>query len=243
MININDFKTWFELLANKSGKGDYISPSRFNQLVEQSLWTWTMRKYGNEQEYQPGRPIPRISFELTQDVIDSLRHLKEEREFYISNGQVPVPDGQTVKDNTNTVIPAYLHWIAMYNYYTLADNSFTEREIKLLRSNEVNRRVNSVINTPEQKRPVAEMRATYFKIWPSDVQMVRFEYLRHPASPEWAYTTVNGRPVYDEENSTDIDAPLEAMNEITMIALSYIGINMREPELIQYAEAMKDKGI
>lgn len=242
MININEFKTWFELLANKSGKGDYVSPSKFNQIVEQSLWTWIMRQYGNDQEYQPGRPIPRVSYELTQDVIDKLRHLKEEAYFLISTGELSIPDGSTVKDNTNTVVPEYLHWVAMYNNYSV-DGVNTEREIKLLRTNEVARRVNSTISPPTNKRPVAEMRDTYFKIWPKTVQFIRFVYLRHPEAPVWGYTTTNNRPVYDASASTDIDAPKEAMNELVMIALSYIGINMREPELIQYAETMKDKGV
>jgi hypothetical protein len=203
-----------------------------------------MRKYSNDAEYQPGRPIPRVSFELTQQQIDNLHHLKENRDFYITNGVLPIPDGETVKDNTNQVVPSYLHWAALYNYYVLPNtNTVEERPIDVLRSVEWGNRINSRINTPTNKRPIAELRSTYIQIMPKTVSFMRFEYLRHPLQPVWAYTMVNNRPVYNEAASTDIDAPKEAQNEITVIALSYMGINMREPELVQYAEGMKDKGV
>lgn len=247
MININEFKIWFEFLANKSGKGDYITPAQFNSLVNQALQEWTMSIYGNPSQYQPGRPVPLVAYELTQKQIDDLRHLITNRDFLISNGQVPIPDGSTVTDNTNQIAPAYLHWTALYNYYVLPDNSYTERDIKVLRSNEVGRRVNSVINEPSLKRPVAEIRDTYIQVWPKTVNFVRFEYLRYPLTANWAYTVVGtgrqARTVYDATNSVNIDAPKEVMNLLTVMALSFAGINMRESELIGYAEEMKNKGV
>jgi hypothetical protein len=219
-------------------------PDQFNQITEQSLYTWTMRKYGNDAQYQPGRPIPLISFELTQQQIDNLHHLKENRNFYVVDGVVNIPDGITVKDNTNNVVPAYLHWSALYNFYVLpGTNTVEERPIDVVRSVEWGNRVNSRINTPTNKRPVAELRNTYIQIMPKTVSFMRFEYLRHPLKPVWAYDMVSNRPVYNSVNSVDIDAPKEAQNEIAVIALSYLGINMREPELVQYAESMKDKGV
>lgn len=244
MININEFKTWIEYLARKAGVGNNPTPAQFNQLVEQSLYTWIMRKYGNDAQYQPGRPIPLVSFELTQLQIDNLHHLKTNKDFFITNGVLNLPNGTTVVDNTNQVAPAYLHWAALYNYYVLpGTTSYEEREIEVIRSNEWNNRTNSRINEPSNKRPVAEMRDTYIQIMPKTVSFMRFEYLRQPLKPVWGYTMVSNRPVYNSATSTDIDAPKEAQNEIAVIALSFMGINMREPELMQYAEAMKDKGV
>jgi len=59
----------------------------------------------------------------------------------------------------------------------------------------------------------------------------------------WGYTLVNGRPVYDASLSTNIDAPEEAFNAIAMGTLSFIGINLREEELQNYAVSNKQQGI
>lgn len=244
MININDFKQWVLYLARKSGMLNNPTPDQFNRIAEQSLYTWTMRKYGNDAQYQPGRPIPLISFELTQNQIDNLHHLKTNKNFLITGGVLNLPDGTTVVDNTNQIAPAYLHWAALYNYYVIPGTNIPEeREIEMIRSNEWGKRVNSRINEPTNKRPVAELRDTYIQIMPVTVSFMRFEYLRHPIKPLWASTIVNNRPVYDAANSVDMDAPKEAENELAVIALSYLGINMREADLIQYAEAMKEKGV
>lgn len=248
MINVNDFRTWFFYLANKAGKaGSWITPEEFNRLTNQALQEWTMSVYGNPAQYQPGRPVPLVAYEMTQKQIDDLRHLITNRDFLISNGQVPIPDGSTVTDNTNQIAPAYLHWTALYNYYTLPDNTYTERDIKVIRSNDIGRRVNSLINTPTLKRPVAEIRDTYIQVYPKTVQFVRFEYLRYPATANWAYTITGtgaqARPVYDAANSVDIDAPKEVMNMLTVMALSFAGVNMREDQLRAYAEQMKKEGV
>lgn len=244
MINIDSFRTWVLYLARKSGVANSPTTSQFNKLAEQSLYTWTMRKYGNDAQYQPGRPIPLISFELTQTQIDNLHHLKTNKNFLITDGRLNLPNGTTITDNTNMTAPAYLHWVALYNYYVIpGTNTPEEREIDVLRGNEWGGRVNSKINTPTNKRAVAEIRDTYIQIAPKTVSFLRFEYLRHPLSPVWAYNMVNNRPVYDEANSVDLDAPKEAENEIAAIMLVYMGVNQREPELFQMAQALKAEGV
>ena len=247
MISINDFRTWFYYLANKSGKMTSISPTEFNRLTNQALQEWTMSVYGNPSQYQPGRPVPLVAYELTQKQIDDLRHLITNRDFLIADGRVPIPDGVSVVDNTNQIAPSYLHWTALYNYYVLSDNTYTERPIEVVRGNDIGNRINSLINTPSLKRPVCEIRDTYIQVWPKTVNFVRFEYLRYPLTAVWAYTLVGtgnqARPVYDEANSVNIDAPHEVMNMLVMMALSFAGINMREAELITYAEEKKNKGV
>ena len=44
-------------------------------------------------------------------------------------------------------------------------------------------------------------------------------------------------------SSVDLEAPDEVVNEIVMMCASYLGINLREPQLIQYAEQMKQQGV
>ena len=68
-------------------------------------------------------------------------------------------------------------------------------------------------------------------------------YLRKPTNMVWAYTTVSGRPVYDSLLSvqplwSDVD-----MNEIMYLALSYIGVNLKDQEVSQFANMKTQTGL
>jgi hypothetical protein len=59
----------------------------------------------------------------------------------------------------------------------------------------------------------------------------------------WAYTIVSNRPQYDAANSVqplwkDMD-----MNEIIYIALSYVGINLKDGEVSQFAQLKTQTGL
>lgn len=246
MININKFKDFINFLSNKNGMGS-PTPANFNLATERAVMEWTMKRYNNEQEYQPGRPIPRISYEITQKIIDDLHHLKESLYFNLpTSGKLPLPNGSTVVDINNQVAPEYLHLTALRSVVRTYDGStpvMTERDIQITQDSKWGRRIESSIRKPDLKYPIANVQNIYIEILPKTIQMVRMTYLRYPQVPIWAYTLSNNRPVYDTINSVDIDAPNEAMNEIAMSTLSFLGINLREPDLVQYAETLKAKGV
>jgi len=246
MININDFRNFILYAANKSGKGALPTPSQFNSFCERALMEWTMKRYGNRAEYQPGRPIPRISYDKTQAVMDDLRHLKYEADMLVNNGRFGIPDGTTVTDRNSQVLPEYLHLSTIRGcYYYTGTNGIEEKEIPVpvVSDKELSYLLDSSICQPTFAYPAANIQSTYVLVYPKTFQYVHIVYLRQPYTPVWAYTTVNGRPVYDPANSTDLDAPKEAFNEIAMGVLSFMGINMREGELLQYAEMNKQQGI
>lgn len=246
MINIDKFKKFVDFLANKNGKGSNPTPSNFNIAVEQSVMEWTMKRYNNPQEYQAGRPIPRISYEITQKIIDDLHHLKETKYFNVDNGTVFIPNGSSVTDIYNTVAPKYLHLTALRSVIRFYKNNVaknSELDIEIVRDNQWGRRLESSIKAPSKRYPIANIQSNFIEIMPKEVQMIRMVYLRYPNTPSWAYTIQNNRPVYDSINSVDIDAPEEALNEIAMSCLSFLGINIRETDLVQYAETLKAKGV
>jgi hypothetical protein len=63
-------------------------------------------------------------------------------------------------------------------------------------------------------------------------------------TPVWGYTLdINDNPIFDPSSSVDIDLPEILLNDISRIIIGYMGINIRENDLIQYAELAKTKGI
>jgi hypothetical protein len=79
-------------------------------------------------------------------------------------------------------------------------------------------------------------------MYPRSINRVIFTYLRQPVAPVWGFTVTNGRPVYNSTTSTNFEAPEEAFGDIANRILSLLGIYVREPQLQQYAEAMKQQG-
>lgn len=261
-IDIDKFKRFVDFISNKNGRGT-ITPPDFNLAAESALKEWTMKQYNNEEEYQPGRPIPRYSYEMTTKITDNLRHLKEVREFAPDDGSINVPNGTTVTDVNKQVCPAYLHFSSMRAIYKVyegtTDNNICgysptdkenrpvkeyENDVKLVRDDELGDYLGSSIIYPSVSDPICTLYSSTVQIFPKKgIHRVKFTYLRQPNIPKWSYTVVNNRPVYDASNSVDIDAPEEAFNKIAMGALSFLGISIREPELVQYSEGMKSKGV
>lgn len=241
MINIDKFKNFVYLIANKSGRGT-ITPSQFNDLAERSLIAWTNNQISNQKQYQPGSPIPATSLDLDQASIDRLRHLKEERVIKVVNGEMPIPDGVET-DINGDVMPSY--WTHSRLSHKYQNNGIiVTKPIQIVKDNEWASTLGSDIVSPTKKRAVANIQSDKALIEPSKlINKVTLAYVRIPNTPKWAYNTTNNRPVYDSQNSVDIDAPEQAFNEIAMIALELIGVRIREQELLQAASILENKGV
>lgn len=244
MINVDEFKKAFYFELNKDGRGTVPSPEEFDLLAERSLWEWINKRFGNQEEYQPGRPVAPVSYEITQSVIDDLRHLKESRNILVSGGSVPLPDGTKV-DARNQVMPEYLHLAELRNEYFLnTDGKYSRREVpfELLRDSEFGSRTGSTLRPPTEAFPIANIQPDEIRIAPDSIDRVILVYLRKPSKPNWAYTTTNGRPVYDSANSTHIDAPQNAFNQILENALYYAGARNRDQQVVENAKYKQQTG-
>lgn len=250
-MSINDFRNFVLFLARKNQSGANPSVNQFNLCVERAYAAWIMSNYGNTSEYAPGRPIPRIAWQNTQKITDNLRFLLTKREFAVStDGQVKIPDG-TTKDINTQVAPKYLHLSSLrFNHITVKKGSFISREtnIDVLRDSEIAGVLSSSIEKPTTRYPVCAFYDTYIQFYPKTLQKVIFTYLRTPTVPNWGYTLdANNRPVFAQTggvngNSVDIEAPEDAQNDIALRTLEFLGISIREPVLVQYAnQASKEK--
>ncbi len=65
------------------------------------------------------------------------------------------------------------------------------------------------------------------------------DLLKAPVTPVWAYTVVNNRLAYDDASSVDIEWNAAKYPRLMALALSYLGINLREGDMVQFAELQK----
>jgi len=246
-MNIDKFRNFVLFVAKKSVAGANPTPADFNLATERAFVEWVMERYSNPQQYRPGQPIPQMAWQQTQKISDDLGFLLENRTFTVpSTGRLSLPDGLSVRDIDSAVTPKYLHLSSVRSVYVTKRKSgaLRSREIgvSVLRDNELASVLGSSIIEPTERFPVCAFYNTYVQFHPQNIGKVALTYLRTPEVPIWAYTLdTSGRPVYDPNNSIDIESPDSTHNEIAIKVLSYLGISIREPQLTQYAEIQEQQ--
>ena len=254
-ININDVYKFVQFISNKEQSG-FVKPSEFNIAVDRAQMQFFMERYNNPAEYQPGRPIPRVAYNQTQKVSDDLRQ-------FITRVTLPIDNTGLMSYPTD-----YLHFSSASSSYVDVefDRGTTSEDcpdcnkdtstgtvssdvisktvsIRPVDDSELSNLLSSSIVQPSLGFPVLTFYQEGIQYHPISINTVDFVYLRKPIKPEWAYTLVDNRPVYDSVNSIDLEWPVQVLNEIAIRVLSFIGINLRENDLAQYSEGKRQTGI
>lgn len=115
-------------------------------------------------------------------------------------------------------------------------------EVKFVRDNNLAERLDSDLLTPSKSYPIYCIYNSFIQFYPKDLIRVNFTYLRTPATPVWAYTLVNNRPVYDPVNSEDCDFPDETINEVVNRIVALFAIDMRDQAPQQFAQQQIQTG-
>ena len=75
-----------------------------------------------------------------------------------------------------------------------------------------------------------------------NISNVNLSYLSQPPKPVWGYTIVNKRPVFDANTSVDLLWSDVCINDIVIRAMSYVGISIKDNEIISYSQAKIKEG-
>ena len=247
-MNIDNFRSFVLFIIKKSQSGGNPTPSQFNLAVERAYMEFIMRSYGNKEEYQPGRPIPRKAWQQSQKISDDLRFLLTRRRLSVPlTGELIIPDGAGSQvDLDGKAVPGYLHHSSLrFNFSKSVGGEIQSKEvpIDILTDAELGSALSSSIVNPTKRYPACAYYDKFIQFEPKDLQTVIFTYLRLPVVPVWAFTTTNGRPVYDPANSVDLEAPEQVINEIAFNTLSFMGLSIREQAIYQASEQYVQRGV
>lgn len=217
-LNINTVYTFVNFIANKNQAGGYLSPVRFNLAA-----VYAQQEIINE-DYQKFQKS-----QFDSDVLSPL--IKKSVLNPSSEGVLAYPSD-------------YMHITSLRSreyYYVNGKAKSREVNVDVLRDSEVAFRLSSDLVAPTEAYPIAAQYGTYIQFWPSTTNPVVLTYIKKPIDPEWAYTTSGGRAVYDSAGSIQFSLPDNTLNRVAYKICSYLGINIREQELYQYAEQMKQQ--
>lgn len=230
-MNINKVYIFVNELANKDQRG-FLPSATFNIYAERAQMEIFMKRYGNPQEYQPGRPVPRIGFEMTQKVIDDLKVFLKTKVLNLNKkGVVDAP--------SDLVHPAAMS----YKLHLAGMDSPMVVPVKRIPVGKLANKLSSRITGPTKEFPICNEIGSTFTFYPSNLAVVNLTYLKQPTVPKWAFTFLNGREVYDAGNSVDFEFPDEVHNEICIKILGYLGIKLRDQDLVAIAETKSAQGI
>lgn len=238
MISIDTLKQYVDYISNKEQSGNNYSPKQFNMLVSRAVDDIERWLIGLVAQYSPSEPLPAVAYDLTQKVKDDLRFLKNTVVLSIdSNGFMTIPED-------------YIY-LASIAYRRVENNCETGTPdvdfipVEVVSDDNWSGRLSNAIKKPTHEFPACNFHdKTRVLFSPKDLSSVSFSYLKKMAAPVWAYILDdNDNAIYDASGSTDIDLPEILLNDVSRIIVGYMGINIREDQLIQYSELLKSKGV
>lgn len=226
-MTIDEVHKFIDFIAKKSNAGGYITPAEKDLLLNRAQTQYFNKLYGNQNDYRYDRPVPKITYAVTEKISNSLSpFLSDPTALTIdSNGQVNTPT-----DLFQTV--SITHTISGVDY-----------EVTRVEQDRVANNLSSSIEAPDAKYPIYTQLRTKLQFYPKNLATATIIYLKKPVDMVWAYTTVNGRPVYNPTLSVQPEWKDMDMNEIIYLALSYIGVNLKDPEVSQFANIKTQTGL
>lgn len=233
MANIDKVYEFVKFLGDKDQQGNF-TPKNFNDNCPRALNELISRRYNNPKD----KSADKTGWQSDQKVTDDLKFL------LVRNEVTPIP-----ADGKLTLPEDYLHLSSLVYNYKYSENGTTVVEpskVDIVNDNEIAGFLGSSIygkRIKAKKYVIAAFYSDHLQIYPKDITVVDFTYLRKPKDPFWAFTVEKGRPVYDEVNSVDLEIPDELVNEFCMILASYLSINLRDEQFTQYVELQRQKGV
>ena len=129
------------------------------------------------------------------------------------------------------------------NYQRNIDQAATviPQTVEMLTEDEYSDRAGNYTKQPTTKNPVCVTRVDGIYVYPITITAVEFAYIKYPVEPVFSYVQETGY-ITEGATPTEYEWPEVLLMDLTNRILSYIGINIREQELQQYAEMKKAKG-
>jgi hypothetical protein len=104
--------------------------------------------------------------------------------------------------------------------------------------------LNKSLSAPTNSFPVYERYGDSVVVYPDTIDTIIMRYLRTPKKPTWTYfKTPNGSELFDPSSGSyqDFELHISEFSNIVTRMLTYFGINLREADIVQIAETLKDK--
>lgn len=220
-MDINQVYDIVKFISNKHEQG-YLSPEEFNNSINLAQKQLMSHIIESIQGWDDNRRRIRIPMGNAQPNIQKISRFIESNVVTVPiNGQLPRPVNLE-------------HMLAVRTQSNLKRVTRCEHDrIFSYRS--------SVIDIPYEN-PIYVEYNSYYQIYPENIGEVSFEYVVTPPDALWAYTTVGGRPQYDQGNSVQLLWGETEITEIISRVLFMFGISIQAQNVVSYSQSIKNDG-
>lgn len=143
-----------------------------------------------------------------------------------------------------TIPTDYLYPLMSYTQWY--DNTAQETkfgEVRFYNENEWINAVNSQLRPATLRKPAAKVIAGKVELYPQKPNVGILNYLKKPNAPVYSYTQVGRVITYNPLTSTQLEWLDMQIPKLIMKALSYIGINLNEQLITQFAETKEKQAV
>jgi len=131
-----------------------------------------------------------------------------------------------------------------YNYSKTIHGVATilPKPVEILRENQFSSRNGNYTKRPTTANPIGVMRSDGIHIRPLTITAVDFNYYRWPIDPVFSYTIGDGYITYNASTSVEFEWVVDEHLTLVRMMLEYLGVNLRESDIVQYANTKIQQG-
>ena len=226
MVEIDRVYQTVQRILNKEQRG-YLPPVEFNLFANQAQ-NEIFQSYFSLRNYVASN---------SSDYSDIQTNVEEkislfENEETISSSTFNNPAGNTTAN----------YFAYPSNFYSLINvlvGNYAATEVPNKKLSYIKR---SKYTAPTAKTPVFSRHEGGLVMAPTTVTSVDINYIRIPTKVNWAYTTVNSKPLYNADNSTNFELHFSEMTELVLKVCQYAGVSTKSVDVAQ-ATAQKEQQI
>lgn len=223
-MTVDEVYELMKYIVSKNLQQGYLSPSDFNNVINQGQRSYTDYLKGKYQEYQIQRPISVVEFGQNQMIRQSL---------------APLIYGAVLSINPSTGIAPFP---SDFEYTDAMWGLYSHYNIRFIQQDRLDSYIHSEID-PIAENPVYLLQHEGFHFFPENFGSSRMSYVRTPPPITWGYTVdSNGLPVYNAATSQQPVWADTDMLQIIVRALQMVGVNLQFNAVLQYSNEIKQIG-
>jgi len=242
-MTIDEVYRLVQTFSNKEQRG-FITPKDFNLLAKQAeLELYNKRLSIVMEKSQPKKVAGYYSESLSplvaeQDISPFLTQTPLSIENYDNN---PTLGGYNITSHFD-----YIKSIVALPSDELDINTNTPVEIVSVEN--LQQVLRSSLAKPSIEYPVALISggsngSKRISVFPDTISKLYIWHYTYTNNPKWNYVTIAGKPVYDASNSVGFMLNPNTHGEIVIKILEYLGVSIREADVVQYATAKENQEV
>jgi len=231
-MTIDEVYRLVQTFANKEQRG-FITPSEFNLLAKQAELELYNKRLSIVMEKSPlkkaaGYYAESLSPGLAEQDISSFLEITDLSLVDVSGPHFGAQVGIAAD-----------HIVQILTKAGEEHSISTNTPIEIVKPQNVNQILRSSLVKPTMEFPIALLSsygdAKKIIVFPDSISNITVYYYLYQNVPQWDYVTIAGKPVYNSSGSSGFVISSRCHGEVVVKILEYLGVHLREAEVVQYA--------